>query len=533
MDTLKQRGLIDPKLQGRGDYKDLTKVPCCHESEEHIAAEQIFPLIKTEYWYTPTIKHHCPRTALASSLRACSNKVWYDQKVYDKYAEWFRTKFIPEFVKCMDQEIVEVDFDKWLERFPLQYRSKMRVAIDRDHVSSKIDKRYEAFTKVEMQFTTTQHADKETSENDVKERQICNPVDEKKICANPFINILEGIASKHFKPYCGRANWVEICAALDDVERDMGDHVWGASDGSGFDMTQYPAMNQLMNELIETCARHKNVVWKEPLTIDRLIEVLKLSMELDVSVDHGDLKYHAVGRASGDGWTTFGNTMLMISYWMFTFHCAGITKYGLKVKGDDVLFCLLKSQLPQFHMAVSYVFTTSKDLHRHGLGQICKKIDFGELTELDFLSNEFFLTSEGKFRMTRIPARVIQTNSWTTKMPKNVPSTVVDEIRRELCYSKGKCLEAWASGLPIFGLLAQKMITLGKPGKHTTFDVYADADRTWHKDRDDYDAYLYYLETRYNITAPEVRKIEKEIASISELSGYMELPELEKLYNRS
>lgn len=529
LDPDKQLGVFPPKLRGKGDYRDLHKVPCKHEAEEHIAADQIFPLIRMENWYTPTIKHHCCKTALASSLRACSNKVSFDPNMYKRYALWFRNKFIPKFTSCLANELWDVDFEKWLERYPIAYRNKMRQAIDPDHQTTlgKCNKRYEAFTKVEMQFTTVPHDLKDTELNDVKERQICGPVDEKKVWGNAFINLLEEVATKYFKPYCGRSNWVEICEHLEAMENELKQIIYGASDGSGFDMTQYPEMNQLMNELLEACARHPNVNWKEPLTIERFLEVIKNSLILHVDVDHGDLKYEAVGRASGDGWTTFGNTMLMISYWMFTFELAGIDKYLLKVKGDDVLFGLTPQEKGKFEIAVKQVFTSGKHEHTHGLGQICKKINYGSLTELDFLSNEFFLTKDGHYRMTRIPARVIQTISWTTKLPECGRNR--ENIRRQLCYSKGKCLKAWADGLPIFNVLADKMIQLGTPGKYSEWDQWSDGARVWHQGRNDYDAYLQYLDEHYNLSRGEVLEVEKAIKNVKSLSGILHLPQLERL----
>jgi len=533
IDPEKQRGVYPPKLRGKGDYAgDLRKVPCHYESEEHIAADQIFPLIKTEYWYTPTIKHHCPRCALASTLRACSNKVSFDPLVFDRYSTWFRKTFIPRWLKCIDQDLWNVDIESWLKKYNKGYRNKMMKTMHQDHENTldRLSCIYEAFTKVEMQFTTVPHSLKETILNEVKERQICGPTDEKKVWGNPFINLLEEIASKHFKPYCGRANWMEICKSLQEGEDGLGQHVWGASDGSGFDMTQYPEMNELMNELLEASAYHRNVNWIEPLSIDKFLAAIKGSIKLNVSVDHGGLTYQAVGRASGDGWTTFGNTMLMVSYWAYTMEVeSGISNYVLKVKGDDVLFALDVCDVPKLKKGIDVVFTTRKDEHTHGLGQICKKIDWGDLSDLDFLSNEFFRTGQGNWRMTRIPARVLQTLSWTTKLPKDQKT---EKIRQELCYSKGMCLKAWAAGLPIWDVLAKKMISLGRKGKHSEFDQYSDGDRVWHQDRDDYDAYLQYLETRYGITAGEVAEVEREISKINSLKGFVHLPQLEKFYSR-
>jgi len=500
--------------------------------EEHIAAEQIYPLIKTELWYTPTVKHHCPRTALASSLRACSNKVWFEKKMFSRYSKWFKEVFIPRFVKLLSNEVsIDVVLEKWLEKYPVAYRKKILAALhpDKRNFDGECRMQYEAFTKVEMQFTTVPHDLKDTPLNDTKERQICGPTDEKKALANAFINKLEEMASKYMPEYCGRANWLDICASIDKIEQRIFRPIWGASDGSGFDMTQYPECNQLMNDLILEAARQPNVHFQEPLSYEMLKEALDGSLELDVSVDHGDLKYKAVGRASGDGWTTFGNTMLMISYWQFTFEeIANIYDYGLKVKGDDVLFCLSDNRLLDLKQAIPQVFTDKKHLHEHGLGQICKMVNFGDIEDMDFLSNDFFRTSEGTIRMTRKPARVIQTLSWSTKLPQGKKK---EEARKELCHSKGMCLQAWADGLPIFGALAESMIKLGKSGKLSEFDQYADLPRVWHKGRNDYDAYCRYLNDKFGITRQEIVDVESKIRKVKELGGILNLPCLEKLYN--
>ena len=507
-------------------------MPCIHEDEEHIGADQIFPLIKTEYWYTPTIKHPCPRTQTASILSATSNQVAHDPKMYKRFAIWFRTVYIPDFISYVGQELWHVSLSEWLSKYKPSYQDALKKAVDKDHKEAKTSCKYCAFIKVEMQFTTVPHDLKSSIWNDVKERQICGPCAQKKMAANAFINKMEEIASKYCKSYCGRANWIEICLGLEQAESELGDCIWGASDGSGFDKTQVPEMNLLMNELAEATVRHPNFSWDEDFDLNEFLYAIQNSLVLDVSMDHGQIRYKYNGRASGDGWTTFFNTMLMRAYWMFTFYIAGVKNYALKVKGDDVLFALNKSDVSKFTEAVEQVFTKSKERHIHGLGQICKKINYGELTDLDFLSNEFFLTKEGRYRMTRIPARVIQTLSWTTKLPKTKNLKKELDYRKQLCYSKGMCLKAWADGLPIFGVLADKMIELGVNGPLTSIDEYSDAPRVWHQNRDDYDSYLLYLERAYLVTKDEVNEVEAKIKKIKDLSGFIELPNLEKLYHR-
>lgn len=125
----------------------------CDKEEEHIAADQIFPLIYHEHFYTPTVKHHCPRVALASSLRACSNKVHFDRNMLAKFRVFFRTTIIPEFMAYMNKELVRVDFETWIKKYPESIKRKLREAIHPDRDRHTVPMVYEAFTKVELQLT--------------------------------------------------------------------------------------------------------------------------------------------------------------------------------------------------------------------------------------------------------------------------------------------------------------------------------------------------------------------------------------------
>jgi len=523
-------GVFPPKIQGRREFEnwETGEVPCKHQGE-HIGARQIFKVFNHTHLRTPTIKHHCPRTDLAASLRACSNKVTEDPQVFDKFETWFRDTYIPNFVGYLENEEVKVNLDDWLDsgRYPINYRKKLRKAFDIEKwTDSKLT--YEAFPKIEMQFTEVMHTQKDTELNTVKERQICGPSDEKKCLANAFVNELERIAHKYFKPYCGRKDWMMTCETIEKGLQNVINIIFGAADGSGFDMSQLQRHNKLMNELIMECANHKNVVFDEPLTKEGLLRALQDSIILNVSVNKGDLKYTAQGRASGDGWTTFGNTMLMIAYYMYAFKIANIEDFFLLVKGDDVLLGISAEQKQAFESAHAQLFTNRKDKHQHGLAQICTDIKWGGIEDMDFLSNHFFFTGKGRLRMTRIPARVFQTISWSTKMV-NVPVKDVLTVQRELCYSKGMCLRAWGRGLPMWEVLADKMIELGKQGNLSEYNQHVDAYRTW-QNRDDYDAYLLYLEQRFGVTKEDVRNFEQEVKKITTISGFKTFDFIDRFY---
>lgn len=350
----------------------------------------------------------------------------------------------------------------------------------------------------------------------------------KKCQANGFINLLEKIAHETLPQYCGRKNWIDTCKLIQNTNDLHPKWIFGAADGSGFDMSQLVEFNKLMNELIEAASLHPNFHWELPLERDDIPKVLKESLYMRVTMDNGKLKYTAVGRASGDGWTTFGNTMLMISYWTYTFHLAKIEDFFLLVKGDDVLFAFDPVYMYAFEQARKIVFTDVKTKHQHGLAQICKFVKYGRIEELDFLSNHFFWTDKGTLRMTRIPWRIIQTICWTTKLPQALVGKQLQQMRLELLFNKGHSLLAWSRGLPIWETLARKMIQLGRPGPTTESNVHVDPYRTWH-DVNDYESYCDYLYQNYQITRQEVADIECSIKSIVDTTGVIEIPALSKL----
>jgi hypothetical protein len=444
--------------------------------------------------------------------------------VFEGYEKWFREVYMPELLAKYAQEELYIKMEDWLakDQYTPAYREKMRrAARPENRTIGKTPCQYESFPKIELNFCPVPHEYKDTPYNDVKERQICGPTDEKKIVANAFVNAVETLAHKYYSEYCGRKNWMEICKDIEESISSIPDIIFGAADGSAFDTTQLPQHNKLMNELFIAILNLPNITLEEGFDKNEIIQVLNDSLHLDISVDHGQLKFRALGRASGDGWTTCGNTHLMLSYWRYCFYKAEVpmNRFSLRAKGDDVILWMSRKYKQQFEIVRKQLFTTTKDPQMHGLGQICKKIDYGDITELDFLSCHFFYTEKGRLRMTRIPARVLQTTSYSTKyLPQHGP-----EMAKYLCHSKGSSLLAWSRGLPIFEKLANKMIELGKPGPVVDYNYYSDFGRVW-VPKDDYRAYCVYLNNTYGITKQHVAAIEKSIDSLTHIEQMIDVP---------
>jgi hypothetical protein len=522
-------GRLMPKWKFRSPDWKFENLIC--DAKEKVAAHRIAPNFNYPNYSEPTVKHNCRKVVMAAALRACSNKVYFEDAVMLDFTRWFKSTVIDEYMRALDGESVHVTLEGWLAKYPVKYREEVLRELNRDWEDTRHFV-YESFPKVELQFTDVPLELAFTRYNACKERQISGPPTAKKLCANAFINALEGLAHRHIPTYCGMKNWGDICHSVDSYMDRIPNILFGAADGSGFDMTQFIPMHKLVDELVEKCLNHVNFTCDLPLNKKLCLMAMRDSHVLDVSVGRGAVSYKAEGRASGDGWTTFGNTVLMSAYWRYCFHKAKIDDYMLFVKGDDVLFGLRDWQVPQLNVWIDRLFLKKQEFKSHGLGQICKFVKFGKIEEMDFLSNYFFRANNGKLRMTRIPARVVQSICWSTKVPAGLinPAGLL-EVKRQLCYSKGMSLLAWATGLPIFEEMGHMMVRLGKPGKHIDYNEYADKDRVWNPTNDRV-AYEDFLSFRFNFPIETIASIEKKFREAKTIEDVIEVAEFSNFFTQ-
>ena len=120
---------------------------------------------------------------------------------------------------------------------------------------------YSAFPKIEKQGGTEEifrdYANNRTyiSKTSAKNRQICGPHDTKKI-ANAFISFMEknteAALSEAFSDwiYCGSKNWDDLGEVLTKMNDSFHRPIWGAADGSGFDMTQHYVTINYFNDIV-------------------------------------------------------------------------------------------------------------------------------------------------------------------------------------------------------------------------------------------------------------------------------------------
>lgn len=530
---LKKAGVVDPHWKFRcadWDIRGLTgqqaaeKLGCRRHGK--IEAGQIGPIVWGGEYRTPTIKHTCKQCVLAASIRATTNKVQPDDAYIQMWEDIALKPMFEELARSINLAGgISVKYEDWLKKYPGEYREKMEKQLRCPDVLENVNAHmYDSFPKKELQYTTVAHDLKDTELNTVKERQISGPSIDKKIIANALINLLEEHATNGVKGYCGRENWQSISAKVDEAIMRIPNGIWCCADGSGFDMTQTKKLQQAFNRRMLWLLQTGLIDLGHMVNIDQVMECFYKSETLTVNLDRGSAQYKAEGRASGDGWTTFGNTMLMASYWRFVFALAGVEDFSLLVKGDDVLFRVPIDKKDIVESTSKLIFVSENKECEWGLGQILKSLKWGDIEDCDFLSCMFFHSSTG-VRMVRIPDRVFQTMPWSLKISPGMNN--LEECRRELIHSKGMSLLAWAEGLPIFEKYARKLMALGKPGLLTEYNKYADEGRTWMAQDDRYQ-FIAWLSYRFNITDADVAEIEDAIERITEIDCELEIPCLGK-----
>jgi hypothetical protein len=522
----RDKGVYDHKMKGKRDFADLDKV-VCNKGEDHVGARQIGPVFVYNGFTTPSVKHHCPCTALASSLRASGNKKRHCPVMFEDYKRFFIEKLVPRWKQKMKDKCApkNVNLNNWLQRpnFNELYREKMRKAKDpKNKDVGRVNVVREAFAKIEMQFTSVPHEYKDTILNDVKERQICGAQDGSKPEINPAINAAEELFCEAIPEYSGRKNWEQTCEDFETATQDIPNILFGNLDGSGFDQTQTRQFNELFNNLFMQLIDEGFIVLDSDFDRNIIEQILIDSLEVNVSVNRGELRYKSDCRASGDGWTTLANTILMISYVEYTMYIANIKTFFLRVKGDDVIFAFDQKYREIMEISRRKVFSDNKNAETHGLGQICKVINYGDITEVDFLSCYFFYC-EGRIRMTRIPERVFQTISFSTKYTERMPI----EAMYSLCYQKGSSLGAWGDEYPIIGNISRLMKRLGRPGIYRDYCFYTDHDRVWlNKSPFAYSAFAAMLERRYGINLKTIKQIEQSIDNVNDIRQIVNVPQL-------
>jgi len=541
--------LYDPTLYNSGaEYAATVGCDC----KRTTYAWQAAPLLLGSRRVVPTIKHNCTLTQVAASIRACSNQVFPDESCLKQYLMPELTGIFKEISDGVIADGLVVSEQDWLAKYPIEYRNKMELA--KIALRSKgweyTRVKYEAFPKIEKQFTEVEEAYKDEPINDVKERQICGPSDEKKVIGNAFVNAMEKLCTKHVRGYCGNSSWDQITTKLADWECEYRDPIWFAGDGSGFDMTQSYAIIQMWNDVLEKfLKKHEGqIIYPQYIDHEDIMVVFRESEILSVSVMRGLVNYKTKGtRASGDGWTSWANSLLQLAYWRCV-RTHSRTKLDVLCKGDDVIGVTDIKEKANIEKSVKALFTQDKAPKVHGLGQILKFIKWGTLDELDFLSAYFVQDGHGGYNLTRIPARILQLTPWVTSIPTEIvrKPVALEAYTRNICYANGLCGLSWAHGLPVWEEYYRMLIRLSRVQRDEISDLCdietaltelnvkidqfnARLVNKW-RDHRDRQAYMDWLYDKYGWSRYDVDSLEATFRAVSHIYDEVRIPALDDLF---
>jgi len=437
--------------------------------------------------------------------------------------------FTDEIIQyVVDEGGISISGEEWLAHHPIKYRDTILRAVKAPNVTE--DYRYSIFPKVELQVGDPM---------EVKERCIYGPSAHKKYNTGPFMHKMEEILHKWCKSYCGQKNWTDITTTVTDAEnaflKAKLTPTGVEADFSRYDSTQRKFILSLWTKMVERIVDEAPIYWGLDQDAAKVKDYVKQTMLIKLTAFQGLVTAKAYSRASGDTWTTLGNTITSMCLWSavlapygFNPWLDGIRK-GFKAvfllfKGDDMFGLVDKKDVTSFKEAVVAGFNKDNTKEPYGVGCIVKVVEEGPISQRSYLSALFVPRRAGGYRMVRKLERVLTNNPFSTQA--KITDHDIDKVALELLHSKGLSLLAWGQGLPIVDVLARKMIQLGKPGlKHTDYAA------KWQICTDnlstDYEDYATWLFEKYGLTDADIQRIEGRIQKIKNPLEEVIIPELD------
>jgi hypothetical protein len=336
-------------------------------------------------------------------------------------------------------------------------------------------------------------------------------------------------------------NWSQICETLQEMEEKFKRRgiqpIFVEADFSRYDSTQKRPILVLLHNMFKRVSLTTILIWSNLLCVTTLHLFLDNSLELKLVVMGGFIVAYICSRASGDTWTTVGNTITSKALWSVVLECENFNPdldgfrenfkpVFMMMKGDDMIGMINPCDLDAFVKAVTNGFNKDNTPKPHGVGCIVKVVEYGDIEQRSYLSARFFRRTGGGLRMVRKPERVFMTNPFSTKIQPGMKA--LDYTARQLLYAKGQCMLAWGEGLPIFDTLARKMIELGVVCDFPK--EYADKERICDDVRaQDYDDCARWLMENYDLASDEIEEIEQRIRDITSVGTEVVINSLVKL----
>lgn len=262
----------------------------------------------------------------------------------------------------------------------------------------------------------------EIQDLDGKPRMVCSIPKHVKYIMGPVTWMLEEIAAKHLKGYCGGQNLTEMGDQLNEyIKQGFTKVVEG--DGSAFDNTQDITLKAIDRYI------YNKVTSKIYHVPKRLFEQVANAYYKIMDVNYRDhftnkvktyVEYYVLGTVfSGDCDTTLMNTIRMVLYNRYINDKAGL-KYGkdyiVYAKGDDFSVLYKNTIKDEFIDQIYYKYFLPKssgpeeisDKRQFGLGQILKFLDKGDTSTFKFCSlrSWFKKPLNDEITLTRDPSKL-------------------------------------------------------------------------------------------------------------------------------
>lgn len=451
----------------------VADIPCkCNNKP---VFEQLFPNATTNG--DAMSYSSCKHTIFAAAKRQIKAAPTPDLAVTEEFLNFAR--------KTIDKEIGEdldhfgYSFNQWYNHLPKKKQVLMDKIVNaitrRDNtlLSSKDMKRLFEWD-AEMQSLNAHYTGickVEVQALDGKPRMVCSIPDLIKFTMGAVTWQLEEICSKKLRGYCGGKNLDEMSDMVNEyIAKGFTRVVEG--DGSAFDNSQDVMLKEIDRYIYRRVARsvyhtHGADKWKDLFL--RFSQAMYKTMEIQYVDPHRKKKktlitYSVLGTVfSGDCDTTLANTIRMALYNRFAFERKGYRynhDYIAFSKGDDFTVMFNPTHLTDDQVKALYweIFLHKPegedeqyDNRRHGIGQICKFLEFGPPDIIKFCSLRawYINKSETKIRLTRDPAKFLTLSKYSRK------TKTLDAQRKIIyLYDQALALEQSYKGLQYFDTMA-------------------------------------------------------------------------------
>lgn len=421
----------------------LIDVECTCKGEEVAGCKSILPVSDN----TPKVivYNSCKRTLFASMKRQLRRTPLPHPDVVPllhQFMDEYFSKYVEPHLRDFDYS-----YSEWYNSMPVHKQDAID-RVDTRNYANLVKNEYGLFCKREKQ------------EMGGKNRAISNISQESKYVMGPVVWALESIAAEHFPGYCGPLNWQQQEEFYNSCF-DQGYQYVVQGDGSAFDLSQANDCKYI-DRLIYNYLADNGKIHHVPSEVFKTVATATHRTLKATYVVNGRIKTLGKARVegtvfSGSSDTTFGNTLRMAIYNMFTMHMAGLKykeDYVLKSKGDD-FFVLSRVNLDWNKAYYKYWIPAIKDPNNYayepkGIGQILKFLVVGDYSSLDFCSTTVCPyicpdTRKQKFKILRKPDRLNHLSHYS-RQALSMSNAELKQYYLDLALS----FESYAKGLPLY-----------------------------------------------------------------------------------